>query len=83
MSFLERFCPGLTRSSGHLETMIGTFPKNLHSQIDLFGSAPARPVGFCAHHNVHDLLGEAPEQLLHVDGAIIETGHVEHVRRRV
>lgn len=30
-----------------------------------------------------DLLGEAPEQLLHVDCAVVETGHSEHVRRRV
>lgn len=29
------------------------------------------------------LLGKAPEQLLHVDDAVVETGHGEHVRRRV
>ena len=45
--------------------------------------APAQPVGFGVHHGVHDLLGEAPEQLLRVDGAVVETGHGEHVRRRV
>lgn len=45
--------------------------------------APAQLVGLGVHHGVHDLLGEAPEQLLHVDGAVVETGHGEHVRRRV
>lgn len=29
------------------------------------------------------LLGKAPEQLLHVDDAVVETGHGKHVRRRV
>ena len=45
--------------------------------------AAAQLVGLGVHHGVHDLLGEAPEQLLHVDGAVVETGHGEHVRRRV
>lgn len=45
--------------------------------------AAAQLVGLGVHHCVHDLLGETPEQLLHVDGAVVETGHGEHVRRRV
>lgn len=45
--------------------------------------APAQLVGLGVHHGVRDLLGEAPEQVLHVDGAVAETGHGEHVRRRV
>ena len=45
--------------------------------------ATARLVGLGAHHGVHDLLGESAKQLLHVDGAVVETGHGEHVRRRV
>lgn len=45
--------------------------------------ATAELVGLGVHHGVHDLLGETPEQLLHVDGAVVETGHGEHVRRRV
>ena len=45
--------------------------------------APAQLVGLGVHHRVHDLLGEAPEQLLHVDCTVVETGHGEHVRRRV
>ena len=35
------------------------------------------------HHCVRDLLGDAPERLLHVDGAVVKTGHGEHVRRQV
>ena len=45
--------------------------------------ATAQLVGFGVHHGVHDPLGESAEQLLHVDGAVVETGHGEHVRRRV
>lgn len=45
--------------------------------------ATAEPVGLGVHHGVHDLLGEPAEQLLHVDGAVVETGHGKHVRRRV
>ena len=45
--------------------------------------APAQLVGLGVHHCIHDLLGESAEQLLHVDGAVVETGHGEHVRRRV
>lgn len=45
--------------------------------------ATAQLVGLGVHHCVHDLRGETPEWLLHVDGAIDETGHGEHVRRRV
>lgn len=45
--------------------------------------APARLVGLGVHHVVNDLLGEAPEQLLHIDGAVVETGLGEHVWRRV
>lgn len=44
---------------------------------------PAQLVGLGIHHVVRDLLGEATEQLLHVDGAVIEHGHGEHVWRRV
>lgn len=43
----------------------------------------AQLVGLGVHHGVHDLLGEPAKQLLHVDGAVVETGHGEHVRRRV
>lgn len=45
--------------------------------------AAAELVGLGAHHGVHDLLGEPAQQLLHVDGAVVEPGHGEHVRRRV
>lgn len=45
--------------------------------------AAAQLVGLGVHHGVYDLLGEAPEQLLHVDGTVVETGHGEHVRLRV
>lgn len=45
--------------------------------------APAQLVGLGVHHVVHELLGEAPEQLVHIDGAVVETGHGEHVWRRV
>lgn len=44
---------------------------------------PAQLVGLGVHHVVRDLLGEAPEQLLHIDGAVVETGLGEHVWRRV
>ena len=43
-----------------------------------------RPMGgFGVPHGVHDLLGESAKQLLHVDGAVVEPGHGEHVRHRV
>lgn len=45
--------------------------------------ATAQLVGLGVHHGVHDLLGESAKQLLHVDGAVVETGHGEYVRRRV
>ena len=45
--------------------------------------APAQLASLRVHRCVHDLLGEAPEQLLHVDGAVVEAGHGGHVRRRV
>lgn len=45
--------------------------------------ATAQLVGLGVHHGVHDLLGEPAKQLLYVDGAVVETGHGEHVRRRV
>ena len=45
--------------------------------------AAAQLVGLGVHHGVHDLLGESAKQLLHVDGAVVEPGHGEHVRRRV
>ena len=51
--------------------------------VPAVGPAAAQLVGLRVHHGVHDLLGEAPEQLLHVDGAVVEPGHGEHVRRRV
>lgn len=44
---------------------------------------PAQLVGLGVHHVVRDLLGEVPEQLLHIDGAVVETGLGEHVWRRV
>ena len=51
--------------------------------VSAVGPASAQLVRLGVHHGVHDLLGEAPDQLLHVDGAVVETGHGEHVRRRV
>lgn len=45
--------------------------------------ATAQLVGLGVHHGVHDLLGESAKQLLHVDGAVVETGHGEYVRRQV
>lgn len=45
--------------------------------------ASAQLVGLGVHRCIHDLLGEAPEQLLHVDGAVVEPWHGEHVRRWV
>ena len=48
--------------------------------------APAQLVGLSVHHGVRDLLGDAPERLLHVDGAVVKTGHgdrVENVGVRV
>ena len=47
------------------------------------GAAGAQLVGLGVHYCVHGLLGEAPEQLLHVVGAAAEAGHGDHVRRRV
>lgn len=44
---------------------------------------PAQLVGLGVDHVVRDLLGEALEQLLHIDGAVVETGLGEHVWRRV
>lgn len=40
-------------------------------------------VGLGVHHCVHDLLGESAMLRLHVDGAVVETGHGEHVRHRI
>lgn len=51
--------------------------------VSAFRPATAQLVGLGVHHGVHDLLGESAKQLLHVDGAVVETGHGEHVRRRV
>ena len=45
-------------------------------------SDAAQPVGLGVHHGVHDLIGEPAQQLLHVDGAVFEPGHGEHVRRQ-
>lgn len=45
--------------------------------------ATAQLVGLGVHHCVRNLLNEAPEQFLHVDGAVVETGHGEHVRHQV
>lgn len=45
--------------------------------------AAAQLVGLGVHHDAHDLLGEAPEQVLHVDGAVVKPEHGEHVRRQV
>lgn len=45
--------------------------------------AAAQLVGLRVHHGVHGLLDEAPEQLLHFDGAVVEPGHGEHAQRRV
>lgn len=30
--------------------------------------------GLGVHHDVHDLLGEAPEELMHIDGAVSNRG---------
>ncbi|MFR4501686.1 MAG: hypothetical protein ACLVDY_01380 [Collinsella sp.] len=55
-----------------------------HFPVDkTIGTPPAQLVGLGVHHVVRDLLGEAPEQLLHIDGAVVETGLGEHVWRRV
>ena len=43
----------------------------------------AQLVGLGVHRCVHDLLGGSAKQRLHVDGAVVETGHGEHVRRRI
>lgn len=43
----------------------------------------AHSVGLGVHHGVHDLIGEPAQQLLHVDGAVFEPGHGEHVRHQV
>ena len=42
----------------------------------------AQPVGSRVHHGVHDLLGEPAQQLLHVDGTVVEPGLEVHVRSR-
>lgn len=44
--------------------------------------ATAQLVSLGVHHGVRDPLDEGLEQLLHVDGAVVEPGHGEHVRRR-
>ena len=44
--------------------------------------AAVQLVGLGVHHGVDDLLGEAPVQLLYVNGAVVETWHDERVRRR-
>ncbi len=65
---------------------VSTKDQKLDRQIEALlnaGIAYERMVGLGVHHGVHDLLGESAKQLLHVDGAVIETGHGEHVRRRV
>lgn len=36
--------------------------------------AAAQLVDLGVHHDVHDLLGEAAQQLLHVDGPVVEPG---------
>ena len=33
--------------------------------------------------DIDDLPGEPAQQLLHIDGSVVEPGHGEHVRRRV
>lgn len=43
---------------------------------------PAHAGGYRVHHGVHDLLGEPAQQLLHVDGTVVEPGHEVHVRSR-
>lgn len=42
--------------------------------LRLFAPVVAEPVGFGVHHGVRESLSDAPEQLLHVDGAIVEPG---------
>lgn len=37
-------------------------------------SDAAHSVGLGVHHGVHDLIGERAQQLLHVDGAVVEPG---------
>ena len=62
----------------------GTIPLGpLLSEHQHVRPAPAQLVGLRVRHGVHDLLGEPAKQLPHVDGAVVETGHGEHVRRRV
>lgn len=78
------------------EETAGALPRDARRQRDDAGGetalpvavaavrpAAARLIGLGVRHGVHDLLGESAEQLLHVDGAVIETGHGKHVRRRV
>lgn len=44
------------------------------------GAATAQQVGLGVHLGVLDLLDKPAEQVPHVDGAVVETGHGEHVR---
>lgn len=45
--------------------------------------AAAQQVCLGFHHDVQNLRGEPAQHYLHVDGAVVETGHGEHIRRRV
>lgn len=55
----------------------------LAAAVSTVRPSAAQLVGLGVHRCVHDLLGEMSEQLLHVDCAVVEPGHGEHVRRRV
>ena len=46
-------------------------------------SDAAHSFGLGVHHGVQDLIGEPAQQFLHVDGAVFEPGHGEHVRHQV
>lgn len=50
--------------------------------VAIVRSDAAHSVGLCVQHGVHDLIGEPAQQLLHIDGAVFEPGHGEHVRRQ-
>lgn len=50
--------------------------------VAIVRSDAAHSVGLGVQHGVHDLIGEPAQQLLHIDGAVFEPGHGEHVRRQ-
>ena len=57
--------------------------RSLAVSVAAVGAAAAELVGLGVHHGVDHLLGQSAEQLLHVDGAVVEPRHGEHVGCRV